>query len=325
MPRSTWKNHWIERHSTPRRDITRRCSELPIREQRCRTAAGRSSSFTSHMAVAPGESLDEDKMIEMVVDKFPKFHECPTNLQLAKSINEQSEHQQPPENQQLDQTVSQPISASKEPPFTSSHSSPLNPVNEKLGNTIPNLPLQVYSRRKVDPGPMLVQFSDPIAGNEERQSVYGNKDNVDEDLVDIIKKLAEDEAALDAFVSIVTGPPGPNPVQLIPKINLLVLEIRGDQDTFTPIDGPVALSNAALYLFEGCCAVQSSGFSRWIAAFNQAEKLHTRTLPYPYTSKEVFEQSIRMPIGPEFNPVTAVGALNRPQVVKRTGVSIKPI
>lgn len=57
----------------------------------------------------------------------------------------------------------------------------------------------------------------------------------------------------------------------------------------------------------------------------KAEKLHTKTLPYPYTSKEVFEQSIRMPIGPEFNPVTTVGALNRPEVLKRTGVSIKPI
>lgn len=46
----------------------------------------------------------------------------------------------------------------------------------------------------------------------------------------------------------------------------------------------------------------------------QAEKLHTKTLPYPYTSKEVFEQSIRMPIGPEFNPATAIGALIRPEV-----------
>lgn len=57
----------------------------------------------------------------------------------------------------------------------------------------------------------------------------------------------------------------------------------------------------------------------------KAEKLHTKSLPYPYTSKEVFEQSIRMPIGPEFNPVSAIGALNRPEVVKKTGVIIKPI
>ncbi|XP_051124315.1 uncharacterized protein LOC127246792 isoform X2 [Andrographis paniculata] len=57
----------------------------------------------------------------------------------------------------------------------------------------------------------------------------------------------------------------------------------------------------------------------------KAEKLHTKTLPYPYTSKEVFEQSIRMPIGPEFNPATTIGALNRPEVVKKSGVIIKPI
>ncbi|KAF3947043.1 hypothetical protein CMV_026769 [Castanea mollissima] len=57
----------------------------------------------------------------------------------------------------------------------------------------------------------------------------------------------------------------------------------------------------------------------------KAEKLLTKTLPYPFTSKEVFEQSIRMPIGPEFNPATAVGALNRPAVVKKPGVIIKPI
>ncbi|CAI9755959.1 unnamed protein product [Fraxinus pennsylvanica] len=91
-------------------------------------------------------------------------------------------------------------------------------------------------------------------------SIYGNKDNVDEDLVDIIKKPAEDEGALDAFVSIVTGPPGPNPVQLIPKINLPVLVLWGDEDPFTPIDGPVGkyfsslpsrLPNVNLFLLEG--------------------------------------------------------------------------
>ncbi|XP_062088871.1 uncharacterized protein LOC133795434 [Humulus lupulus] len=57
----------------------------------------------------------------------------------------------------------------------------------------------------------------------------------------------------------------------------------------------------------------------------KAEKLYTKSLPFPYTSKEVFEQSIRMPIGPEFNPATAVGALNRPEVMKKPGQIIKPI
>ncbi|KAK1428166.1 hypothetical protein QVD17_16994 [Tagetes erecta] len=57
----------------------------------------------------------------------------------------------------------------------------------------------------------------------------------------------------------------------------------------------------------------------------KAEKLQIKVLPYPFKSKEHFEQSNRMPLGPEFNPATALGALNRPEVVKRPGVSIKPI
>lgn len=76
----------------------------------------------------------------------------------------------------------------------------------------------------------------------------------------IIRKPALGEGALDAFVSIVTGPPGPNPVQLIPNITLPVLVLWGDQDPFTPIDGPVGkffsslpgqLPNVSLFLLEG--------------------------------------------------------------------------
>ncbi|OVA05823.1 Alpha/beta hydrolase fold-1 [Macleaya cordata] len=91
-------------------------------------------------------------------------------------------------------------------------------------------------------------------------SVYGNKDSVDDDLVEIIKKPADDVGALDAFVSIITGPPGPNPVQLMPGISLPVLVLWGDQDPFTPLDGPVgryfsslpsALPNITLNVLEG--------------------------------------------------------------------------
>lgn len=76
----------------------------------------------------------------------------------------------------------------------------------------------------------------------------------------IIRKPALDEGALDAFVSIVTGPPGPNPVQLIPNITLPILVLWGDEDPFTPIDGPVGryfsslpdrLPNIKLFLLEG--------------------------------------------------------------------------
>ncbi|KAJ1379478.1 Alpha/Beta hydrolase fold [Sesbania bispinosa] len=91
-------------------------------------------------------------------------------------------------------------------------------------------------------------------------SVYGNKESVDEELVEIIRGPANDSGALDAFVSIVTGPPGPNPVQLVPKISLPILLLWGDEDPFTPIDGPVGKyfsslpsqqENVKLLLLEG--------------------------------------------------------------------------
>ncbi|PKA54652.1 hypothetical protein AXF42_Ash000487 [Apostasia shenzhenica] len=70
-------------------------------------------------------------------------------------------------------------------------------------------------------------------------SVYGNKESVDEDLIEIIRRPADDIGALDAFISIVTGSPGPNPMSLMPKVTVPVLVLWGDEDPFTPIDGPV--------------------------------------------------------------------------------------
>lgn len=76
----------------------------------------------------------------------------------------------------------------------------------------------------------------------------------------IIMEPTYDAGALDAFVSIVTGPPGPNPVQLMPRISLPVLLLWGDQDPFTPLDGPVGkyfsslpseLTNVSLFVLEG--------------------------------------------------------------------------
>ena len=40
-------------------------------------------------------------------------------------------------------------------------------------------------------------------------------------------------------MSIVTGPPGPRPEQLIPQFEAPLLVLWGDNDTFTPADGPV--------------------------------------------------------------------------------------
>ncbi|KAH9781838.1 AB hydrolase-1 domain-containing protein [Citrus sinensis] len=91
-------------------------------------------------------------------------------------------------------------------------------------------------------------------------SIYGNKESVDETLVEIIREPANEEGALYAFVSIVTGPPGPNPVQLMPSISIPVLVLWGYKDPFTPLDGPVGkyfsslpskLSNVKLIVLEG--------------------------------------------------------------------------
>ena len=79
-------------------------------------------------------------------------------------------------------------------------------------------------------------------------------------VLQIIREPANAEGALDAFVSIVTGPPGPNPVQLVPKISTPILLLWGDEDPFTPIDGPVGKyfsslpsqqENVQLFMLEG--------------------------------------------------------------------------
>ncbi|PON71823.1 Alpha/beta hydrolase fold [Parasponia andersonii] len=91
-------------------------------------------------------------------------------------------------------------------------------------------------------------------------SVYRNKESVDDELVEIIIEPTFDQGALDAFVSIVTGPPGPSPVKLIPKISLPVLVLWGNEDPFTPLDGPVGkyfsslpakLANISLFVLDG--------------------------------------------------------------------------
>lgn len=74
------------------------------------------------------------------------------------------------------------------------------------------------------------------------QNVYGNQAAVDDELVDLIYQPSKDEGALDAFVSIMTGPPGPRPDVLLRDVipgDLPLLVLWGDSDPFTPADGPV--------------------------------------------------------------------------------------
>lgn len=57
----------------------------------------------------------------------------------------------------------------------------------------------------------------------------------------------------------------------------------------------------------------------------KAEKFNTPSLPFPYNSKDAFERSMRMPLGPDFNTVRAHQNMIRPAVIKKAGVVIDPI
>jgi len=64
---------------------------------------------------------------------------------------------------------------------------------------------------------------------------------VDDDLVELIYLPSEDKGALETFVSILTGPPGPRPDKLVRegKVDVPILFLWGDKDPFTPMDGPI--------------------------------------------------------------------------------------
>lgn len=62
----------------------------------------------------------------------------------------------------------------------------------------------------------------------------------------IISRPAGDEGALHAFCSILSGPPGPRPEKLLPRISTPILLVWGDRDTFIPVDGPIGRFFTAL-------------------------------------------------------------------------------
>eukprot|EP00803_Ostreobium_quekettii_P003726 evm.model.scf_517.6 EVM.evm.TU.scf_517.6 scf_517:47373-49406(-) len=70
-------------------------------------------------------------------------------------------------------------------------------------------------------------------------AVYGNEEAVDDELVDILHGPSQESGALDVFVSVLTGPPGPRPESLIPSVSGPLLLLWGEDDPFTPMDGPV--------------------------------------------------------------------------------------
>ncbi|GFR45758.1 hypothetical protein Agub_g7173 [Astrephomene gubernaculifera] len=57
----------------------------------------------------------------------------------------------------------------------------------------------------------------------------------------------------------------------------------------------------------------------------KAAKYTAPTAPFPFTSQEAYERSLRQPLGREYNPDVAFRDLTRPAVLKQAGVAIAPL
>jgi pimeloyl-ACP methyl ester carboxylesterase len=84
-------------------------------------------------------------------------------------------------------------------------------------------------------------FRSPESLKNVLSSVYVNQDAVDDALVELIAGPAREPGALEAFIAIITGDPGPRPEQILEKLPATtpLLFIWGTKDVFTPVDGPV--------------------------------------------------------------------------------------
>ena len=69
------------------------------------------------------------------------------------------------------------------------------------------------------------------------KQVYINADAVTEELVEMLYEPSCDVGAQKVFASILTAPPGPSPVELLPKVQHPLLVLWGEKDPWTPIKG----------------------------------------------------------------------------------------
>ena len=69
------------------------------------------------------------------------------------------------------------------------------------------------------------------------KQVYGNRDAITPELVEILYRPSCDLGAQKVFASILTAPPGPRPSDLLPKIQHPLLVLWGETDPWTPIQG----------------------------------------------------------------------------------------
>lgn len=78
-----------------------------------------------------------------------------------------------------------------------------------------------------------------------RQSgVYGDRKNVDDELLEILLRPADDENAEQVFLAVFGGPAGPTAESILPLVKVPVLALWGSNDPWTPIDGGLHPGNA---------------------------------------------------------------------------------
>lgn len=67
--------------------------------------------------------------------------------------------------------------------------------------------------------------------------VYGNREAVTDELVELLYTPSCDEGAQKVFASILSAPAGPKPSELIPEVGCPVLVLWGEDDPWTPVKG----------------------------------------------------------------------------------------
>ena len=86
----------------------------------------------------------------------------------------------------------------------------------------------------------------PLVFNQIRQKhrirrtlaqVYRNREAITDDLVDMLYAPSCDEGAQKVFASVLTAPPGPSPIELLPRVQSPLLVLWGEADPWTPIAG----------------------------------------------------------------------------------------
>ena len=77
-----------------------------------------------------------------------------------------------------------------------------------------------------------------------QSGVYGDRTNVDDDLLEILLRPADDENAEQVFLAVFGGPAGPTAESVLPLVKVPVLALWGSADPWTPIDGGLHPGNA---------------------------------------------------------------------------------